>query len=80
MVMNCWKCKKGMKPVKDDFHGFTVDGWKCPACAEIVYDEKSIQPILEANKRKNLLMAYLYDTSDSVPIDEAIAEARKKGK
>lgn len=28
--------------------------------------------------RKNMLMAYLYDLSDSVPISEAIAEARKK--
>ena len=28
--------------------------------------------------RKNLLTAYLYDLSDSVTIDEAIAEARKK--
>ncbi|MBI2137154.1 hypothetical protein HYU12_01400 [Candidatus Woesearchaeota archaeon] len=28
--------------------------------------------------RKNMLMAYLYDLSDSVTIDEAIAEARKK--
>ncbi len=28
--------------------------------------------------RKNLLMAYLYDLSDSVTIGEAIAEARKK--
>lgn len=28
--------------------------------------------------RKNILLAYLYDTSDSVPIDEAIAQAREK--
>ena len=28
--------------------------------------------------RKSLLMAYLYDLSDSVTIDEAIGEARKK--
>ncbi len=28
--------------------------------------------------RKNLLVAYLYDLSDSVTIDEAITEARKK--
>ncbi len=28
--------------------------------------------------RRNLLMTYLYDLSDSVTIDEAIAEARKK--
>ena len=28
--------------------------------------------------RKNLLMTYLYDLSDSLTIDEAIAEARKK--
>ncbi len=28
--------------------------------------------------RRNLLMTYIYDLSDSVTIDEAIAEARKK--
>lgn len=28
--------------------------------------------------RKNLLLAYLYDTADSVSIDEALAEARKR--
>ena len=28
--------------------------------------------------RKNLLLAYLYDTSDSGSIDEALAEARKR--
>ena len=28
--------------------------------------------------RKSLLVAYLYDLSDSVTVDEAIAEARKK--
>ncbi len=28
--------------------------------------------------RRNLLMAYLYDLSGSVTIDDAIAEARKK--
>ncbi|MFH1175020.1 MAG: hypothetical protein V1725_07860 [archaeon] len=28
--------------------------------------------------RKNLLLAYLYDTSDCVSIDEALAEARKR--
>jgi predicted CopG family antitoxin len=28
--------------------------------------------------RKNILLAYLYDTSDSIPIDEAIAQAKKK--
>jgi len=28
--------------------------------------------------RKNLLLTYLYDESDSVSIDEAIAELRKK--
>ncbi len=43
----CWKCKKEMKPVKDNFHGFTVAGWKCPKCAEIIYDERAIHPILE---------------------------------
>ncbi|MBU0979372.1 MAG: hypothetical protein KJ709_01080 [Nanoarchaeota archaeon] len=28
--------------------------------------------------RKNLLLGYLYDESDSVSIDEALKEARKK--
>ena len=28
--------------------------------------------------RKNLLLAYLYDTSDSVTIEEALAESRKR--
>ncbi len=28
--------------------------------------------------RKNLLMAYFYDEPDSLSIDEAVAEARKK--
>lgn len=28
--------------------------------------------------RKSILMAYLYDESDSVSIDKAIAESRKK--
>lgn len=58
MNMQCWKCKKEMKSVKDNFHGFMVAGWKCPVCKEIIYDEKAIHPILEYNKlkesRKNL--------------------------
>lgn len=41
-----------MKSVKDNFHGFMVEGWKCPACDEIIYDEKAIHPILEYNKLK----------------------------
>ncbi|MFH1409539.1 MAG: antitoxin VapB family protein [Nanoarchaeota archaeon] len=28
--------------------------------------------------RKNMLMSFLHDTTDAVPIDEAIKEARKK--
>jgi predicted CopG family antitoxin len=28
--------------------------------------------------RKNMLMAYLYDETDSVPIDSAITEAKKR--
>lgn len=28
--------------------------------------------------RKNILLTYLYDTTDSMPIEEAIAEAKKK--
>jgi predicted CopG family antitoxin len=28
--------------------------------------------------RKHLLLAYLYDTSDSITIDEAIKEAKRK--
>jgi predicted CopG family antitoxin len=28
--------------------------------------------------RKNILLTYLYDTTDSIPIDEAIAQAREK--
>jgi len=28
--------------------------------------------------RKNILLAYLYDASDSVPIEEAIAQAKVK--
>lgn len=40
------------------------------------YDDV-IRRMYEAT-RKNLMVAYLYDESDSVTIDEAIAEARKK--
>jgi len=28
--------------------------------------------------RKNILLAYLYDTSDSIPVDEAIAQAKER--
>ena len=48
----CWKCKKEMKPVKDNFHGFSVAGWKCPDCKDIIYDESAIHPILEYLKMK----------------------------
>lgn len=57
MKMYCWKCEKDMKKVKDDFHGFVVDAWKCPKCDEIIYDEKSIQPILQYNKLKGVKKA-----------------------
>lgn len=52
MVMHCWKCDKNMKKVKDRFHGFEINAWKCPKCKEIIYDEKDIQPILQYNKLK----------------------------
>lgn len=54
MKMHCWKCTKDMKQVKDTFHGFEVDAWKCSLCKEIIYDEKAIQPILQYNKMKGL--------------------------
>lgn len=41
-----------MKSVKDDFHGFSIAGWKCPKCGEIIYDERAIHPILEYFKMK----------------------------
>lgn len=41
-----------MKRIKDTFHSFEVNAWKCPKCKEIVYDEKEIQPILQYNKLK----------------------------
>ncbi len=52
MKMLCWKCKKEMKRVKDNFHGFTLPAWKCPRCKEIIYDGQDIQPILEYFKMK----------------------------
>ncbi len=39
--------------------------------------EDVIRRMYEAT-RKNIMMAYLYDESDSICMDEAIAEARKK--
>ena len=48
----CWKCKKAMKPIKDNFHGFSVAGWKCPECRELIYDERAIHPILEYFRMK----------------------------
>ncbi|MFP4112401.1 MAG: hypothetical protein ACLFPQ_01735 [Candidatus Woesearchaeota archaeon] len=39
--------------------------------------EDVIRKMYEVAK-KNILMSYLYDTSDSVPIDEAISDAKKK--
>jgi len=50
--MHCWKCNLNMKKIKDKFHGFTVNAWKCSKCKEIIYDEKEIQPILQYNKLK----------------------------
>lgn len=41
-----------MEKIKDKFHGFAVDAWKCAKCGEIIYDEKDIQPILNYNKLK----------------------------
>ena len=41
-----------MKKIRDRFHDFEVDAWKCSNCGEIVYDEKDIQPILQYNKVK----------------------------
>lgn len=52
MKMLCWRCKKEMKRVKDNFHGFTLPAWKCPTCKEVIYDSKDIQPILQYNKMK----------------------------
>lgn len=50
--MKCWNCRLNMKKVKDKFHGFDVEGWKCNKCKEVIYDEKVIQPILKYNKLK----------------------------
>lgn len=50
--MHCWKCNKNMKKIKDNFHGFSVNAWKCSKCKEVIYDEKDIQPILKYNKLK----------------------------
>src|SRR3989344_5224580 len=52
MKMHCWKCNIDLKKIKDSFHGFNVDAWKCPKCKEIIYDEKDIHPILQYNKLK----------------------------
>lgn len=52
MKMHCWKCNKNMEKIKDKFHDFTINAWKCPQCKEIIYDEKDIQPILQYNKLK----------------------------
>ncbi len=52
MRMNCFSCEEDMKKIKDKFHGFDVDAWKCGKCGEIIYDEKDIQLILQYNKLK----------------------------
>ena len=41
-----------MMPVNDNFHGFSVKGWQCPSCKEVIYDAKDIRPILQYNKLK----------------------------
>ncbi|MBI2652779.1 hypothetical protein HYX00_04910 [Candidatus Woesearchaeota archaeon] len=51
--LNCWKCNAAMNRIIDNFQGFRVDGWKCPKCGDIVYDEEDIQPILKYNKIKS---------------------------
>jgi len=50
MKIHCWKCNENMKKIRDTFHKFEVDAWKCSKCGEIIYDEKEIQPILQYNK------------------------------
>lgn len=50
MKMYCYNCNKDMKKIKDKFHGFEIDAWKCGNCEEIIYDEENIQPILKYNK------------------------------
>ena len=52
MKMSCWKCNLKMKKIKEKFHGFEINGWKCPKCKEVIFDEKEIQPILHYNKLK----------------------------
>jgi RNA polymerase subunit RPABC4/transcription elongation factor Spt4 len=52
MKMHCWKCNLSTKKIKDKFHGFLVNAWKCNKCKEIIFDEKEIQPILQYNKLK----------------------------
>jgi len=52
MKMHCYNCNKDMGKIKDEFHGFKIDAWKCNGCGEIIYDEKDIQPILRYNKLK----------------------------
>ena len=39
-----------MRKIEDKFHGFNVEGWECPKCKEVIFDEKEIQPILKYNK------------------------------
>lgn len=41
-----------MRREEDFFHGFKIMGWKCPACKEVIYDAKDIQPVLQYNKLK----------------------------
>jgi hypothetical protein len=57
MKMHCWKCNKDMGRIKDTFHNFDVNAWKCSKCKEIIYDEDKIQPILQYNKLKEEKLA-----------------------
>ncbi|MBU3901912.1 MAG: hypothetical protein KKE04_00910 [Candidatus Thermoplasmatota archaeon] len=46
----CHECKKECVETEEKFHDFVINGWKCPKCGEVIFDEDVIQPILEYNK------------------------------
>lgn len=46
----CHECEKECIKIEENFHGFIINGWKCPKCGEVIFDEEVIQPILEYNK------------------------------
>lgn len=46
----CHECNKECVKTEESFHNFTIDGWKCPKCGEVIFDEEVIQPILRYNK------------------------------